>query len=127
MFATWYFFMFLIAFSTTLSTRYEISSENVRLILIFTIFANLVVYFFIENFLAYKYCKFIFLPWVIYAIFLFNMVKNYAANNKGSKKIEIDYFFQIILLASFIFLLTLKIIKFVWSEFFYRSKFSANF
>lgn len=127
MFASWSFLMFLLVFSTTLSVKYELSEENLRLMLFILIVLKLILYFLIENFVAYKYFKFVFLPWIIYAIFLFNMIKIYETNGRNSKGYENDFFFYIFLLALYLFLFISKLIKFLWSEFFYNSKFSANF
>jgi hypothetical protein len=127
MFASWSFLMFLLVFSTTLSVKYELSEENLRLMLFILIVLKLILYFLIENFVAYKYFKFVFLPWIIYAIFLFNMIKIYETNGRNSKGYENDFFFYIFLLALYLFLFISKLIKFLWSEFFYKSKFSANF
>ena len=119
--------MFLVVFSTTLSARYEVSDKNIRIVLIFLILSKLILYFFIENILAYKYCKFIILPWIIYAIFLFNMIKNYEPKGKNSKGYENNNFFDILLLTIYLFLFISKIIKFLWSECFYKNIFSAKF
>lgn len=118
--------MFLMTLSITLTDKYDITTDKVRLIVIGILLTKLSLYFVIENFLAYKYCKFIFTPWIIYILFLTNMMIDFK--NEYKNEIYHNYFFQIFLVSFFIFLFILKLIKFFWSElFFYRKKYASNF
>lgn len=131
LYASWAFLVFLVILSITLINKFEISKENAQLILICILFSKLTIYFFLENFLAYKYCKFVLTPWIIYAVFLAHLSINYnfgLDNNFNSQSdVKINFIFHIFLIVFFLLLFISKIIKFICSEFFFQNRFSANF
>ncbi len=145
MYASWSFVMFLITLSITLVNEFDFKSESIHLLVISLMLVKLGIYFFVENFAMYKYCKFVFTPWLIYGLFLSDMVFNPSkainknitlvymplnANYELSEIISLlnlNYFLEICLMSVFVFLLICKIVKFVWNELFHQKIFLNSF
>lgn len=129
MYASWSFLMFLLILSTILKNKYNVSKDSVQLVIILILFIKLIIYFFIENFIAYKHCKFILTPWLVYGLFFSNLISSLQIDFKQSsdEDTDLNYFFHIFLISFFVFLFISKLIKFICSEIFYQNRFSANF
>lgn len=149
MYASWSFIMFLITLSITLTYELNMSKSIVHLIIIGLLLAKLIFYFLIENFAMYNYCKFIFTPWIVYGLFLIDLLASPSAHlnreeasfsffpSKGSywdyqvnnfkSLLNINYFLEICVLSVFIFLVVCKVVKFVWNEFCNRKSFLNSF
>ena len=144
MYAAWSFVMFLITLSITLVYELKFSKENAHLLIIIFMFIKLVAYFLVENFVLYRYCKFIFTPWLVYGLFLADLVfyPNKAeyqvaptmANSYWTYKfshavsiLNLNYLLEICLVAMFSFLLICKVVKFVWNEVFFQKTFLNSF
>jgi len=144
MYAAWSFVMFLITLSITLVHELKFSKENAHLLIIILMFIKLVAYFLVENFVLYRYCKFIFTPWLVYGLFLADLVfypnkteyqmSPTMANSYWSYKfshavsiLNLNYLLEICLVAVFSFLLICKVVKFVWNEVLFQKTFLNSF
>ena len=148
MYATWAFIMFLETLSITLHYEFDIDSDKIHIIIICTLLSKILLYFFIENIVMYDYCKFMITPWIMYGLFLIDLLNSLGENNgvgpgyrlipsRGSywdfqvsnlaSMLNLNYFLEICITAIFIFLFICKVIKFVWSEFCNRKTFLNSF
>lgn len=149
MYASWSFIMFLITLSVTLSYEMNISKGTVHLIITSLLLLKIISYFLVENFLMYNFCKFIFTPWIVYGLFLIDLLVSppfdltatetnfniyptsgsywdYQINNFTSL-LNINYFLEICVMSVFVFLFICKVIKFVWNEFCNQKVFLNSF
>jgi hypothetical protein len=137
LYASWSFIMFLITLSITLVNRFDVNRQMAHTIVLFILLVKLIAYFFVENFLAYRYCKFVFAPWIVYGLFLveavlkpslirppiLDVLSSFSINNDFLfLKANYDFFFKILLLTFFVFLCLAKLVKFIWNEIFYQNK-----
>lgn len=146
LYATWSFVFFLVTLDMSLKYEYDLPREKTHTIIIFLIFAKLISYFLVENYVSYKYCKFLFSPWIINGAFIVDtlisqvFVKNklklvdsfqYKSHdfelNLFYTKVNFNNFLLACLVIFFTFLLIIKSIKFIWQELCYRKKFSQSF
>lgn len=150
MYAAWSFIMFLITLSITLNYEMNMSKENVHLLITFLLLAKLIVYFLIENFAMYSYCKFIFTPWLVYGLFLIDLLVSPPVDASGDDDLRIsvfptagsywdyqvsnfagllnvNYFLEVCVTVVFVFLFICKVVKFVWNEFCNRKTFLNSF
>ena len=148
MYASWSFVMFLFTLSVTLIYDFEMNKETVHLIIMGIMFFKLLVYYIVENIIAYRYFKFIFTPWLIYGLFLLDIMTYPGVEYKSPQMYETDglgsvntavsefsliiitnvnFMLQICLLVFFLLLVLLKIIKFVHEEFFFQKKVIHSF
>lgn len=148
LYASWSFLMFLFSLEVLLVYKIGISKQTAHLITLGIIAFKLIAYFLVENVFAYKYCKFLLTPWLMIGLFLIDALINnlflmprknllkldqndlntkYLESNILTKYFNITSFLQACLVLLFIFCFLCKIIKFVWSEFFYRKKLLNNF
>jgi hypothetical protein len=66
--------MLLLALSKSLEHDFMIKQHTINLIVLFIVFIKMTVYFVIENLVAYRYCKFMILPWLVYGIYLLDLI-----------------------------------------------------
>lgn len=131
LFASWLFTIFLVCLDQTLVVHMSVAKKISHLIILGIFFFKLLVYFLIENLFAYKYCKFIFTPWIIYALFLYDTIMNQALilnkplsnhsinltqDNSSFLKTNTSFFAHAFLLAILFFFVVAKIFKFFWCE-----------
>lgn len=149
MYASWSFVMFLITLAVTLVYELNMSEINVHLIITGLLLVKIVVYFLIENYAVYSYCKFVFTPWLVYGLFLLDLLVNPPVNSSGSSRsfnlfptsgnywnyqvnnlsslLKIDYLVEISLATVFVFLFIAKVLKFMWNEFCQKKVFLHSF
>lgn len=148
LYAAWTFIMFLFSLEVVLVHKLGMTLQYANLVIIGIMAIKLVTYFIVENVTAYKYCKFMLMPWVLYGVYLIDMLLNiffYTPAKKSefepllipdTETIEISLlkkrfsfvsFAQTCLVSLFLFLFVCKIIKFIYNEFCYRKKFLNNF
>lgn len=150
MYASWSFVMFLITLSITLTYELDMSQFSVHLIIIGLLTLKIVVYFLVENFALYSYCKFVFTPWIIYGMFLLDLLVNPPAATLNYRHtqfnvfplsgnywdfqianlkslLHIDYLLEIVVGTLFVILFIVKVLKFVWNEFCHRKTFLSSF
>jgi hypothetical protein len=131
--------MFLYTLNLSLVFEYSITNETSHQIVMGLILIKLLGYFYVENYLAYSYCKFLFTPWIIYALFLFDslitqlIIKNKLHINSVDhqlktyndepleksltySKLNLNFLLHTCLISAWFFLLMAKLIKFFWSE-----------
>ena len=139
LYASWSFVMFLYTLNLSLVFEYSIARETSHLVIMSLILFKLLGYFYIESYLAYSYCKFLFTPWIIYALFLFDslitqlLIKNKLQINTVDhqlktyngemleksltySKLNVNFLLHTCLISAWFFLLIAKLIKFFWSE-----------
>lgn len=137
LFASWAFTLFLISLDQTLVIHINLDKKISHLIILGVLFVKLFIYFLLENLLAYKYCKFVFTPWIVFALFLYDTImnqtlvqsenfnlKNWTTGSNKSVhndisflKINASFFAHACLLAILLFFILAKIFKFFWCEF----------
>lgn len=148
MYATWAFIMFLETLSITLHYEFNFDKDNIHIIIISLILFKILIYFFVENIVMYNHCKFMITPWIMYGLFLIDLLLSPGEKNSvdsGYKLIpsrgsywdfqvsnvvsilNLNYFLEICVTAIFIFLFICKVIKFVWTEFCNRKTFLNSF
>lgn len=149
MYASWSFVMFLITLAVTLVYELNMSEFNVHLIITGLLLVKIVIYFLIENYAVYSYCKFVFTPWLVYGLFLLDLLVNPPVNSSGSSGsfnlfptrgnywnyqvnnlsslLKIDYLVEISLVSVFVFLFIVKVLKFVSNEFCQKKVFLHSF
>lgn len=150
MYAAWSFIMFLITLSITLDWELNMSRDNVHLLITSLLLAKLIVYFLVENFAMYSYCKFIFTPWIVYGLFLIDLLASPPLESQGfvdlrvglfptagsfwdyqvsnlAGLLNINYFLEVCVTVVFVFLFICKCVKFVWDEFCNRKTFLNSF
>jgi hypothetical protein len=147
MYASWSFIMFLFSLDLSLIYTYKIAKEKAHLIILGLLLIKMIFYFIVENFISYRYCKFIFTPWVVYGVYLVDTVVTQAlfktkpeffddlmqsesinlAKKQSFMNIGLNFFFHLCILALFVILVITKIIKFVWNEMCYQKKISLSF
>lgn len=144
LYAAWSYIMFLITLDLALVYQFNVPKQTSHLIILILMCTKLILYFIVENFISYKHCKFVFTPWIIYGIFIYDSIINqslirrklkiyekskpfFQSENLSSQqylinenfsyfKINIYYFLHTSLLVIFVLLLLIKILKFIWKE-----------
>ncbi len=141
--------MFLITLSITLSYELGVSHFTTHLVMIGLLLFKIISYFLIENFALYSYCKFIFTPWIVYGLFLVDLLVNPPAklssddpwsrfvptsqgywdyNIKLMKSLlKMDYILEIVVTSVFSLLLTFKVLKFMRNELCNKKTFLNSF
>jgi hypothetical protein len=146
MYAAWSFIMFLITLSISLISELNLTKENTHLVIIVLMLIKLIAYFLIENFALYKYCKFIFTPWLVYGLFLADLILNPGFNDHQSvvympsnnslwsyhvskiiSLLNLNYLLEICLAAIYLFLFICKVVKFIWNELVFQKIYLNNF
>jgi hypothetical protein len=146
LYATWSFIFFLVTLDMSLKYEYDLPREKTHTIIIFLIYAKLISYFLVENYVSYKYCKFLFSPWLIIGTFIVDtFISHVLVRNKLKivdsfryklqdfelnlfyTKVNLNNFLLACLVIFFTFLLFIKSIKFIWQELCYKKKFSQSF
>ena len=125
--------MFIINLDECLVYEVNLTPRLSHFIILAVFLVKLVVYFIVENLIAYKYCKFLFTPWIVYAIFLYDTIMNQTiiksekrkyimfeghsiSNDISFVQANMSFFLHACLLGVLLFLLLAKIFKFVWFE-----------
>lgn len=135
LFAAWSFVVFIINLDQCLVYEVNLSEKVSHLIILGVFLFKLVIYFIVETLITYKYSKFIFTPWIIYAVFLYDTIMNQTIiqnnhrkttvlmphnqtshGNIGLLQTNMSFFLHACLLGILLFLLLAKIFKFVWCE-----------
>jgi hypothetical protein len=149
MYASWSFVMFLITLSITLSYELGVNQFNTHLVIVGLLLIKIIIHFLIENFALYSYCKFVFTPWIVYGLFLLDLLLNPPAKSSlehtgfrlfpaGESYWEyqikhvksllyIDYVLEIVVASVFVLLFTVKVLKFIRNEFCNRKTFLNTF
>jgi hypothetical protein len=143
--------MFLISLDMSLVHEFKFSPQKSHLTVLILMFFKLLVYFLVEQLLAYRHCKFVVSPWIIYGLYINDTIINqtitlkklelvetafpiYQVDDNGKllalkqnfsyEKLNLNFFLHTSLLAVFIILLLIKIFKFIWKEFCYHKNIS---
>lgn len=142
MYSSWSFIMFLMTLNLTLVYQFKLTNETSHFIILCIFLVKIMIYFVIENIVAYRHAKFIFTPWLIYGIYLIDsflaasqslkIKSQFIPLNQDPNRLEMtrpnfNYFFHSCILIFYVFLLFSKVFKFTWNEFCYQRKFSNNF
>lgn len=147
MYASWSFIVFLYTLDLSLVYDYKLAKEKTHLIILGLLLIKLSLYFIVENFVSYRYCKFIFTPWVVYGVFLVDTVVTQTlykskpeffddtmqsesgslAKKQPYMNLGLNFFLHLCILGFFVILFIAKLLKFVWNEMCYQKKVSLSF
>jgi hypothetical protein len=122
-YASWLFIVFLLNIEIILVAEFKISPDVCILIVLVLFSVKLLVYFVIENFLAYKYSKFLFANWLLYFVFLIGSL----INLKDIKDNYHLFVFELAVLGLTFILFVYKLVKFIYNEFFLYKSFQNFF
>lgn len=141
LYAAWSFVMFLLALNLSLVYEFEMTQRGAHLVIMGFLLAKMVVYSLVENYAAYAYCKFLLAPWIVYAIYIFDVlvhqlaVKNRLAeaatheNENASvftshRNLNHNFLLHTLLITAWVFLVIAKLLRFVWNECCRQKRFS---
>jgi hypothetical protein len=117
-YASWSFIFFLINLKITLVYEFSMSSQASALIILAALNFKIVINFILENFLFYKYLKFLFSSWLIFILFLIIFLINF----KHTSSNYLTFACSIITFANLLILFTIKVIIFLRIEVFYKNR-----
>jgi hypothetical protein len=113
--------MFLLNTKIVLSEIFQISADTSILLILVMFAVKVLIYFVVENFLAYKYSKFLFANWLLYFVFLIDSIINLKSQSISTQS-QYLFVFEIALFGLTFVLFVFKLIKFIYNEFFlYKS------
>ena len=131
MYASWSFIFFLYMLDLALVFEKICEKETSHFIIICLFFIKMISYFLLENYVYYKYCKFVFTPWIVYGIYTIDALLGYHSKVNTTvilfKEFNVDLCLHLFLIVFFIFLLIAKITKFLLYEIFYYQKLVLHF
>ena len=88
LYASGAFIIFLIGLNHTLVTECNLSKEYANNLTLILFLVKLVSYFSIETILLFKYCKFVFTPWLVYAVYVVYVVLNETLIERNTRVYE---------------------------------------
>ncbi len=82
------FIVFLVALNHCLVTDLKWNPNTANYFILALLMTKVFIYFSIETLLMFQYCKFVFTPWVIYALYSLFEIFTIARNNKNNQIYE---------------------------------------
>ena len=117
-YASWSFIFLLINLKITLVHEFNMSSQMSALILLAALNAKVVINFILENFLFYKYLKFLFSSWLISIVFLIIFIIGFTHTSYN----DLTFTCSIITLVNLLILFTIKVFIFLRKEIFHKAR-----
>lgn len=120
LYACWCFMLVILSILSFLTIYLTYDNSLSVCLLILT--CKMILYFIIENFAAYKYCKFLFTPSILYILFFILIIatETHAINN-------FNFLLELFLIGLSISLLLFKIFIFLSREFYNYKRITSQF
>ena len=122
LYASLSFIYLLLTLNIVLMKDFGLDFNGSLSIILVILLTKVVFYHLIENFVSYRYCKFLFAPWLTYVTFLIAIFMQ----NLHSVS-SFNFFFQIFLTIFSFFLFAVKIFLFISREFWQYRQWSNSY